>query len=171
MREPDWARVPPHAPTYPNPPAYFRNTAAETFTAPCGKAAYSTWWSKWHHQHPEWHTEHYRTNSMTPVMRKIEFEAGTLKPAYTASWDHPDWRQQYLRQGVPESEAVRARAFNRTHWATKDKNLYQFSNAMTSTQYKKPVTSVWGPMLRESVYGLNTQHSRHGFMGFDDYYF
>ena len=22
--EPDWARVPPHVPTYPNPPAYFR---------------------------------------------------------------------------------------------------------------------------------------------------
>ena len=22
--EPNWARVPPHVPTYPNPPAYFR---------------------------------------------------------------------------------------------------------------------------------------------------
>ena len=104
-------------------------------------------------------------------MRQVEFQPGTCRPAYKAAWEHPDWRQQYLRQGQPEAEAVRARAFNRTSWATKENNLYQFSNAMTSTQYKKPITSVWGPLLRQSVYGLNTQHNRHGFMPFDDYYF
>ena len=76
-----------------------------------------------------------------------------------------------MLQGLPESETVRARGLNQTHWALQDKNLYQFSNAMTSTQYKKPVTSVYGPMIREEVYGLNTQHSRHGFMPFNDYYF
>ena len=29
--EPNWARVPPHVPTYPNPPAYFRYTHSYLF--------------------------------------------------------------------------------------------------------------------------------------------
>ena len=49
--------------------------------------------------------------------------------------------------------------------------VYQFSNAMTSTQYKKPVPGVCGPLKREQVYGVDTQHNRHGFMPFMDYYF
>ena len=32
--EPNWARVPPHVPTYPNPPAFFRQTAANKYTYP-----------------------------------------------------------------------------------------------------------------------------------------
>ena len=88
-----------------------------------------------------------------------------------ASWNKPDWRQEYLRQGLPQTETVRARGINRTHWATKEKNLYQFSNNMTSTQYKKPVNGIYGPLLRERVYGVNSQHNRHGFMPAEDYYF
>jgi len=169
--EPDWARVPPHVPTYPNPPAYFRQTPAENYTQPKGKAGYQKWWTKWHAEHPEWREEHYRADPRTPVMRWKEFQSGTMRPAYTASWEKPAWRQEYLRQGLPESETVRARGLNRTHWATNDKNVYQFSNAMTSTQYKKPVTSIYGPMLREEVYGVRTQRNRHGYMPSQDYYF
>lgn len=73
--------------------------------------------------------------------------------------------------GTPESETARARGLNRAYWTTKDKNLYQFSNAMTSTQYRKPVPNLYGPMLRERVYGVNTQHNQHGFMNFTDMYF
>eukprot|EP00918_Siedleckia_nematoides_P073017 GHVU01159419.1.p1 GENE.GHVU01159419.1~~GHVU01159419.1.p1 ORF type:complete len:194 (+),score=10.99 GHVU01159419.1:40-621(+) len=168
--EPRWANVPPHVPTYPNPPAYFRKTPPELYTAPMSASGgYQKWWDKWHWQHPEWKEEHYRSDPMSPVMRKQAFQSGTMRPAYTASWNKP--RPDYHRQGLPETEATRARGLNRTHWAIKNKNVYQFSNAMTSTQYKKPVTSVYGPLLREKVYGVNSQHSKHGFMGFNDYYF
>lgn len=168
--EPDWARVPPHVPTYPNPPDYFRQTAPGKYTAPEGKGSYQKWWGKWHCEHPEWREEHYRLDPRTPVMRQVEFQPGTTRPPYREKWDHPPWRQEYRREGVPETEATRARAMNRTHWAQAEKRLYQFSNAMTSTQYKKPATSVYGPMLRERVYGLNTQRNRHGFMPFEDFY-
>ena len=129
------------------------------------------WADKWHVVQPEWRDEHYRNDLRTPVMRCIEFQPGTLRAPYTASWDRPAWRQEYRRQGLPETEATRARGFNRIHWTLKDRNLYQFSNNMTSTQYQKPVTSVYGPLLREQVYGLNSQHNRHGFMPAQDYYF
>ena len=85
--------------------------------------------------------------------------------------DKPAWRQEFRHQGVPETEATRAFALNRTHSYVAKKNLYPFSNAMTSTQYKKPVTSVYGPLLREEVYGLRTQLNRHGFMPSKDFYF
>lgn len=103
-------------------------------------------------------------------MRKADHQSG-LKYPYRASPEKPLWRQEYLRNGVPETEAVRARAIYRTHFDTQDKNLYQWSNAMTSTQYKKPVPSVYGPVLRESVYGVKTAQNRHGFMPAMDYYF
>ena len=74
-------------------------------------------------------------------------------------------------QGLPVTEATRARGLNRIHVALNDDKLYQFSNNMTSTQYKKPVTSIYGSLLREQVYGVNTQRNKHGFMGFHDYYF
>lgn len=170
--EPNWARVPPHVPTYPNPPAYFRQTPANVYTAPAdNKGSYQKWWSKWHWDQPEWKEEHYRHDSRTPVMRKISFQPGTERPPYRESCGYPAWRQEYRCQGVPETEVTRARAINRTHWAKEEKRLYQFSNAMTSTQYKKPVTSAYGPLLREEVYGLKTQRNRHGFMPFQDYYF
>ena len=38
--EPNWARVPPHVPTYPNPPAYFRQTAANKYTYPPQRESY-----------------------------------------------------------------------------------------------------------------------------------
>ena len=135
------------------------------------KPFHQKWADKWHVEHPGWKEEHYRIDPRTPVMRWKEFQPGTLRPAYTASWDRPAWRQEYNRQGAPETEATRARGINRIHFATNDKNLYQFSNNMTSTQYKKPVTGVYGPLLRERVYGVNTQHNRHGFMPAQDYYF
>ena len=122
-------------------------------------------------EQPDWKEEHFRLDPIGPVMRKQGFQQGVTKPPYTASWDHPAWRQEYMRQGEPVTETKRAWAMNKTYWATKDKKLYPFSNAMTSTQYKKPVTSVYGPMLREKPYGLNYQHNKHGFMPCHDYYF
>ena len=56
------------------------------------------WWTKWHAEHPEWREEHYRADPRTPVMRWKEFQSGTMRPAYTASWEKPAWRQEYLRQ-------------------------------------------------------------------------
>ncbi|KAK2147638.1 hypothetical protein LSH36_543g00008 [Paralvinella palmiformis] len=169
--EPDWARVPPHVPTYPNPPAYFRQKQAEYYTAPDGQASYQRWWDKWHIEHPDWKDEHYRTDPRTPVMRWRDFQPGTNRPAHIASWNKPPWRQEYRKQGLPVTEATRARGLNRIHVAVNDHKLYQFSNNMTSTQYKKPVTSIYGPLMRENVFGVNTQRNKHGFMGFQDYYF
>ena len=126
---------------------------------------------KWHVVQPDWREEHYRMDSRLPVMRFSEFTNNTLRPAFVASKDHPQWRQQYWRLGDTESEETRARGIHRVHWAQKNHNLYQFSNNMTGTQMKKPVTACYGPMLREKVYGVNTQHNRHGFMPATDYYF
>lgn len=103
-------------------------------------------------------------------MRKIDHQSG-IKYPYRENPEKPPWRQEYHRQGMPETEAVRARAIYRTHFDTRDKKIYQWSNAMTSTQYKKPITSVYGPLLREKVYGVKTAYNRHGFMPALDYYF
>jgi hypothetical protein len=128
------------------------------------------WWSKWHFDHPEWRDEHYRIDSRFPVMRRTEFQTGVTRPAYYPSYEKPACRQDYMRQGSTVSEATRALALNRVHWKGKDPYTYQFTNQMTSTQYKRPVTSVYGPMLRDEVYGLRTQHNRHGFMPALDFY-
>ena len=129
------------------------------------------WWDKWHREDPHWREDYYRIDPCTPVMRKIEHQHGTLKPSYLPSMEKPAWRQNYLRSGLPEAETTRMRGYNRTYWAEQAKDLYQFSNAMTSTQYRKPVPDVYGPMLRERVYGLNSQRNTHGFMTYSDYYF
>lgn len=166
--DPDWARVPPHVHTYPNPPMYFRQTPAEKYTCPEGKAEYQKWWSKWHYEHPEWREEHYRIDSRFPVMRRTEFNIGVTRPPYRLSTEKP--HPEFLHQGTTISETKRALALNRTHWNGKDPYTYQFTNAMTSTQYKRPVTSVYGPMLREPVYGVRTMYNRHGFMPAQDFY-
>ena len=131
------------------------------------------WWSKWHADYnADRKEEHYRApDPRAPMMKKIGHEFGTLLPARLAPRDKPLWRAEYLRQGIPESEMARARGLRHAQSITFDKNVYQFSNAMTSTQYRKPVANLYGPMLRERVYGVNTQHNRHGFMNFQDMYY
>ena len=79
--------------------------------------------------------------------------------------------QDYLRQGLPGTETTRARGLHKIYTATGNELLYPHSNAMTSTQYQKPVPTIYGPMKRPNVYGVDTQHNRHGFMSFDDHYF
>ena len=74
-------------------------------------------------------------------------------------------------QGVPATETVRARGLEKVHNAYNDEKVYQWSNAMTSTQYKKPVPGIYGPLKRQQVYGVDTQRNKHGFMPFTDYYF
>lgn len=73
----------------------------------------------------------------------------------------------YMRSGLPPTETKRARAIQRLGY--RDEKLYPFSNMMTSN-YRRPVYSIMGPMLREPVYGLTHQHNRHGNMPFEDYY-
>ncbi|KAK2191980.1 hypothetical protein NP493_41g02070 [Ridgeia piscesae] len=104
-------------------------------------------------------------------MRKISFQSGTLRPTFVPSPEKPPWRQEYHRIETPVSQAVRARAFTRFNMIVQERNLYPFSNQMTSTQYKKPVTALYGPMLRDRVNGVNTQSNRHGFMPAQDFYF
>jgi len=58
------------------------------------------WWDKWHREYPEWREEHYRTDPRTPVMRWLEFQPGTTRPAYSASWNKPAWRQEVPQTGV-----------------------------------------------------------------------
>ncbi len=105
------------------------------------------------------------------MLRWSDVQPGTNRPPYRASTDKPHWRREYRKQGEPEAEATRALGINRIHQARGDKNLYQFSNNMVSTQYQKPVPSIYGPLRRENVYGVNTQRNRHGFMPAQDYYF
>lgn len=98
-------------------------------------------------------------------MRKNEFSLRVTKEPYKPPDDFlksykPD---NFLMRGNPISETLRARALNRVHWNNRGIEAYQFANAMTSTQYQRPVTSVYGPMQRERVYGLNMQQNRHGF--------
>lgn len=173
-REPDWARVPPHVPTYPNPPAFFRQKPAEYYTQqiPIDKS-YQRSWTKWQPDHPEYkaHDEHFRLDPRAPMMRKREFETGVMKPAHQMATTKPDWRAEYHVQGVPITEATRARGINRLQKDLQDRNLYAFSNAMLSTQYKKPVPGIYSHLLREPVYGLKTSNNRHGFMPKTDYYF
>lgn len=78
---------------------------------------------------------------------------------------------KWNRQGQPPTEAKRAFGMKRMGETYGAKNLYEFSNAMTSTQYKKPIPNIYGPLLRDEVYGVRHQHNYHGFMPFDDYYF
>jgi len=153
--------------------AYFRQTPAENYTKPTGNAAYQRWWEKWAPTSPpEWKEEYNRSvDPRTPVLRKEHFQTGVTLPPYREKMEKPAWRQEFRRQGVPETEATRAFALNRTHSYTANKNLYPFSIAITLTQYKKPVTAVYGPLLREEVYGVKTQLNRHGFMPCKDYYF
>ena len=73
----------------------------------------------------------------------------------------------FLRTGRPHSETTRARGIQRLGY--RDDKLYPHSNMMTST-YRRPIYSVYGPMLRRPVYGLTHQHNRHGNMPFEDYY-
>jgi len=103
-------------------------------------------------------------------MRRKEFCPGVERPAFHPWSDKSPVRPEYLRQGSTVSEAKRAVALYRTHFNGKDPLTYQFSNEMTSSQYKRPTTSVYGPMLREPVYGLRTMNNRHGFMPAHDYY-
>lgn len=102
-------------------------------------------------------------------MAKTDFNTGLSRPAYDLH-EKPFYLQEYLRQGSTLSETTRARALYREHWASKSPYTYQFSNAMTSTQYDRPVTSVYGPLYRQQVYGVQTQHNRHGFMPAFDFY-
>jgi len=120
---------------------------------------------------PEWREEHYRLDPKFPVMRRKEFWPGVERPAYHPWSDKSPVRPEFLRQGSTLSEATRAGALYRTHFNANDPlTTYQFTNAMTSTQNKRPVTSVYGPMLREPVYGLRASTNRHGFMPAHDFY-
>jgi len=119
---------------------------------------------------PEWREEHYRLDGQFPVMRRKEFYAGVERPAHRPWSDKSPVRPEFLPRGGTVSEAKRAVALNRTHFDRKDPLTYQFSNAMTSTQYRRPVTSVYGPMLRQPVHGLRSMTNRHGFMPAYDYY-
>ena len=151
-------------------PRHQTGTSGRTVISFCFVFLYSQrWWSKWHHEYPEWRDEHYRFDSQFPVMRRTTFNAGVTKPAYKASLDKPEWRQDYHRQGSTVSETVRALSLNRAHWTRRNPDTYQFTNAMTSTQYQRPVTTVYGPLLRGEVYGVPTQHNRHGFMPAHDF--
>ena len=115
-----------------------------------------------------------RIHKQEPANEKWEYESGAAsvpKPKWTREgkdfWtSRPDL---YYRRGDPVGETTRARAFYRLHQTENNPNLYPFTNYMTST-YRKPVWSKYGPMLKKEVYGVNGQHNRHGFMGFDDYY-
>ena len=128
------------------------------------------WWDKWHWELPEWREEHYRIDSRFPVMRRKEFCPGVERPAYRPWSDKSPLRPEFLRRGSTVSEAKRALALNRTHFNPTDPLTYQFSNAMTTTQYRRPATSVYGPMLREPGYGLRTMTNRHGFISAQDFY-
>jgi len=92
------------------------------------------------------------------------------RPAYRPWSDKSPTRPEFLRRGDTVSEAKRAVALNRTHFIGKDPLTYQFTNVMTSMQHKRPITSVYGPMLREPVHGLRAMNNRHGFMPAYDFY-
>ena len=119
---------------------------------------------------PEWREEHYRLDRQFPVMRRKEFYPGVERPAYHPWADKTPLRPEFLPRGDTVSETKRALALNRTHFNGRDDLTYQCTNAMTSMQYRRPVTGVYGPMMREPVHGLRAMTNRHGFMPANDYY-
>lgn len=169
---PYWVNYPPTVPTYPASQTMFRRTVPEKFTQPKGRDSYQNWTDKWYDWAPPIRREEELpkiADRHEPCSRPWQYRPGTSAiPKWTK--EGKDWPVDYdkfMRSGRPHSETTRARGIQRLGY--RDDKLYPFSNMMTSN-YRRPVYSVYGPMLRRPVYGLEHQHTRHGNMPFEDYY-
>lgn len=150
----------------------FRRQEPEKYTKPVGRDSYQHWTDKWYDWAPPIRREEELpkvADRQEPCSRPWQYRPGTSAiPKW--SKENKDWPVDYktfMRTGRPHSETTRARGIQRLGY--RDENLYPYSNMMTSN-YRRPVYSVYGPMLRSQVYGLAHQHNRHGNMPFEDYY-
>ena len=144
-----------------------RVSAASGRVESCG---FQRWWRNWTMECPEWRDEHYRADRRAPVMRKLDFETGRNRPDEQVAWQPPPWRDTYMRMGSTQSETVRGRGMRELTRVRAERERYATCSGMTGTQYEKPVTSIYGPLLRQPVYGLNSERNRHGFLPATDYH-
>lgn len=172
---PYWTNYPPRVPNYPASQTMFRWQEPEHYTQPNkghGRDSYQNWTDKWFDKEPPVRREEELpkyADRMEPCQRPWMYRPGTSAiPKWTKEGkDWPVDYEKFLPSRLPPAESTRARGVQRLMY--RDHNLYPFSNMMTST-YRRPVYSIYGPLLRRPVYGLEHQHNRHGNMPFEDYY-
>ena len=94
-------------------------------------------------------------------------------PAFRVDYPKPHPTDLYHRGGRPVTETKRGRGqygLYGTYNIYGNDHLYPYSNAMTGANHRRPVYSVYGPLLKDKYCGLNYQHNRHGNMNFDNHY-
>ncbi|OWF48249.1 uncharacterized protein LOC110453315 [Mizuhopecten yessoensis] len=172
-KAPYHVNYPPTVPRYPSSQEMFRRDSPDKYTTlKRERVSYQHWTDKWYDNgYPTLQRRELpkRSDRHEPCSQPWQYNIGT---SAVSRWtkDGKDWpvSPQYLTQGRPPTEATRARGINRLS-LPREENLYPFSNYMTS-QYRKPVYSVFGHLQRDKVYGVTHQHNRHGNMPFEDYY-
>ncbi|XP_041348135.1 uncharacterized protein LOC121367817 [Gigantopelta aegis] len=171
-RYPYWVNYPPTVPKYPSSQEMFRGTEPEKFTIKKGRDSHQHWTDKWYDSGDPIRREEElpkRVHLQEPCQRRWQYNPGT---SAVSKWTRvgKDWpvdHSKYWTSGQPPAEVQRARGLYRL--STRDEKLYPFSNYMTS-QYRRPVYSIFGPIQKKETYGLTHQHNRHGFMPFEDFY-
>lgn len=176
---------PPTVPRYPSSQEMFRRESPDKYTKVVGmiahqeldtkigqRSSHQSWYDKWYDSGvPKLRREELPklVDRHEPCNQPWQYNVGTSAiPRWTK--EGKDWpiSKAYLNQGRPPTETTRARGINRLS-IPKEENLYPFSNYMTS-QYRKPVYSIFGHLQRDKVYGVTHQHNRHGNMPFEDHY-
>ncbi|KAK3084337.1 hypothetical protein FSP39_011784 [Pinctada imbricata] len=176
-RYPYHVNCPPTVPRYPSSQEMFRRESPDKYTKiiserHLGKNSHQHWTDKWYDSgYPLLRREELPklSDRHEPCSQPWQYNIGTSAvPKWTK--EGKDWpiSKSYHIQGKPSTETTRARGINRLT-IPRDENLYPFSNFMTS-QYRRPVYSVYGHLQRDKVYGVTHQHNRHGYMSFEDYY-
>ncbi|KAJ8312258.1 hypothetical protein KUTeg_009631 [Tegillarca granosa] len=171
-RYPYWTNYGPTTPKYPSSQEMFRRESPDKYTLVRERVSHQHWTDKWYDSgYPTLRREELPklTDRQEPCNQPWQYNVGTSAvPKWTK--DQKDWpiHPKYLVQGKPATETTRARGINRLT-IPREENLYPFSNFMTS-QYRRPVYSIYGHLQKDPVYGVTHQHNRHGNMPFEDYY-
>ncbi|KAF6039015.1 hypothetical protein EB796_002670 [Bugula neritina] len=177
------------------PPNYVRTLSAPSLFVPQGPnlslhyreysqrrpvvSSYQNWWSKHNAPHPNFihgsMKEKYGPQRQTqwPFEKEPMSEKWSTDPSFRVDYPKPHPTDLYHTGGQPVTETKRGRGqygLQGTYNIYGNDHLYPHSNAMTGANHRRPVYSVYGPLLRDKYCGINYQHNRHGNMNFDDHY-